>query len=142
MKTNKTNNTNIILVNYDANMHLRWLVTDSINTSLTTRPLFTGNYDITNPAYSSLVEQVNIYIEQVEIDIAKIKEYIKNELKTITDEGVRIARQKQLKSIEAREKQDKQESNKTNNIVRSIQISCQHLRFCIASSSCIRSIKK
>lgn len=76
MKTNKTNNTNIIPVNYDANMHLRWLVTDSINTSLTTRPLFTGNYDITNPAYPSLVEQVNIYIQQVEIDIAKIKDYI------------------------------------------------------------------
>ena len=76
MKTNKTNNTNIIPVNYDANMYLRWLVTDSINTSLTTRPLFTGNYDITNPAYSSLVAQINIYIGQVEIDIEKIKEYI------------------------------------------------------------------
>ena len=49
---------------------------DSIIASLTTRPLFTGNYDITNPAYSGLVEQVNIYIEQVEVDIAKIKEYI------------------------------------------------------------------
>jgi hypothetical protein len=31
---------------------------------------------ITNPAYPSLVEQVNIYIQQVEIDIAKIKDYI------------------------------------------------------------------
>jgi type I restriction enzyme S subunit len=43
----------------------------------------------------------------------KVKEYIKNELLTTTDEGLRIRRQKQLKKIEAREKQDKMEQDKT-----------------------------
>ena len=66
-------------------------------------------YPITNPPYGGDKNSKTVVQEKGE----KIKEYIKNELKTITDEGVRIARQKQLKSIEAREKQDKQESNKT-----------------------------
>jgi type I restriction-modification system DNA methylase subunit/restriction endonuclease S subunit len=43
----------------------------------------------------------------------KVKEYIKNELLTTTDEGLRIRRQQQLKKIEAREKQDKIEQDKT-----------------------------
>jgi type I restriction-modification system DNA methylase subunit/restriction endonuclease S subunit len=43
----------------------------------------------------------------------KVKEYIKNELHTITDEGLRIRRQKQLKKIEAQEKQEKKEQDKT-----------------------------
>jgi type I restriction-modification system DNA methylase subunit len=43
----------------------------------------------------------------------KVKEYIKNELLTITDEGLRIRRQKQLKNIEIQEKQEKKENDKT-----------------------------
>ena len=43
----------------------------------------------------------------------KVKEYIKNKLPTITDEGLRIRRQKQLKNIEAQEKQEKKEQDKT-----------------------------
>ena len=43
----------------------------------------------------------------------KVKEYIKNELLTNTDEGLRIRRQKQLKNIEAREKQEKKEQDNT-----------------------------
>jgi len=42
----------------------------------------------------------------------KVKEYIKNELTTIQDEGLRIQRQKQLKKIEAEEKQEKKEQEK------------------------------
>ena len=42
----------------------------------------------------------------------KVKEYIKNELLTTTDEGLRIRRQKQLKNIEAQEKQEKKEQDK------------------------------
>ena len=72
-------------------------------------------YPITNPPYGGDKNSKTVVQEKGE----KIKEYIKNELKTITDEGVRIARQKQLKSIEAREKQDKQESNKTKVCVKS-----------------------
>ena len=72
-------------------------------------------YPITNPPYGGDKNSKTVVQEKGE----KIKEYIKNELKTITDEGVRIARQKQLKSIEAREKQDKQESNKTKVCVES-----------------------
>jgi type I restriction-modification system DNA methylase subunit len=72
-------------------------------------------FPITNPPYGGDKNSKSVVQEKGE----KIKEYIKNELKTITDEGVRIARQKQLKSIEAREKQDKQESNKTKVCVNS-----------------------
>ena len=43
----------------------------------------------------------------------KVKEYIKNELLTTTDEGLRIRRQKQLKKIEAKEKDEKKEQDKT-----------------------------
>ena len=43
----------------------------------------------------------------------KVKEYIKNELLTIIDEGLRIRRQKQLKNIEAQEKQEKKEQDNT-----------------------------
>jgi type I restriction-modification system DNA methylase subunit len=42
----------------------------------------------------------------------KVKDYIKTELTTITDEGLRIRRQKQLKEIEAQEKQEKKEQEK------------------------------
>jgi len=66
-------------------------------------------YPITNPPYGGDKNSKTVAQEKGE----KIKEYIKNELNTITDEGIRIARQKQLKSIEARDKQDKNEINKT-----------------------------
>lgn len=66
-------------------------------------------YPLTNPPYggdkSSKSEAQN--------KREKVKEFIKNELPTITDEGLRIKRQKQLKTIEAQEKQDKKESDKT-----------------------------
>jgi len=76
MKTNDTNT--IIPVNYDAIMQLRWLATDAMNASQTAKQLFNGYYNTTNPAYSSLVTQVNTYIEQVETDIVNIKQYINN----------------------------------------------------------------
>jgi type I restriction enzyme S subunit len=66
-------------------------------------------YPLTNPPYggdkSSKTEAQN--------KREKIKEYIKNELLTITDEGMRIRRQKQIKNIEAQEKQEKKESERT-----------------------------
>ena len=43
----------------------------------------------------------------------KVKEYIKNELLTTADEGLRIRRQKQLKKIETKEKEEKKEQDKT-----------------------------
>ena len=76
MKTNDTNT--IIPVNYDANMHIRWLATDAMNASQTAKQLFNGYYNTTNPAYSSLVTQVNTYIKQVETDIVNIREYMKS----------------------------------------------------------------
>ena len=66
-------------------------------------------YPITNPPYGGDKNNKTVAQEKRE----KIKEYIKNELITVSDEGIRIARQKQLKSIEAQEKQDKNESNKS-----------------------------
>lgn len=76
MKTNDTNT--IIPVNYEANMHIRWLATDAINASVSIRQLFNGYYDTSNPAYGDLINQTNIYIEQVESDINVIKQYINN----------------------------------------------------------------
>jgi len=49
----------------------------------------------------------------------KVKEYIKNELLTTTDEALKIRRQKQLKNIEAQEKQEKKEQDKTKVCVNS-----------------------
>lgn len=74
MKINDTKN--IIPVNYDALMYIKWLSTDAMNTSQTARELFNGYYDTTNPSYSNLVAQINTYIDQVTIDITKIKEYM------------------------------------------------------------------
>ena len=65
-----------IPVNYDAIMYLRWLATDAINASVTIRQLFNGYYDTSNPSYSDLINQANIYIGQVESDINVIKQYI------------------------------------------------------------------
>ena len=72
---------------------------------------FTQKYrfPITNPPYGGDSNKKTVAQEKRE----KIKEYIKKELKKTIDEGTRIARQKQLKSIEAQEKQDKNESSKS-----------------------------
>jgi hypothetical protein len=76
MKTKDINT--LIPVNYDAIMHLRWLATDAVNASVTIRQLFNGYYDTSNPAYTDLINQTNIYIAQVESDINVIKQYINN----------------------------------------------------------------
>jgi restriction endonuclease S subunit len=52
----------------------------------------------------------------------KVKDYIKTELTMITDEGLRIRRQKQLKEIEAQEKQEKKEQEK----IKVCLSSCSH----------------
>ena len=64
-------------------------------------------YPITNPPYGGDKNKKTIAQEKNE----KIKEYIKTELQTATDEGVKIKRQKQLKAIEAKEKQDKKDTD-------------------------------
>lgn len=66
-------------------------------------------YPLTNPPYGG--DKNNKTETQSKRE--KVKDYIKRELPTITDEGTRINRQKQLKSIEALEKQEKKESDKT-----------------------------
>ena len=66
-------------------------------------------YPLTNPPYGGDKNSKT----EVQSKREKVKEYIKNELHTITDEGLRIRRQKQLKNIEAQEKQEKKESDKT-----------------------------
>ena len=66
-------------------------------------------YVITNPPYGG--DKNNKTEAQSKRE--KVKEYIKNELLTITDNGLRIRRQEQLKNIEAQEKQEKKESDKT-----------------------------
>ena len=67
-------------------------------------------YPLTNPPYAGDKKKQTAAQNKRE----KVKEFIKNELPTITDEGLRIKRQKQLKTIDAQEKQDKKESDKTN----------------------------
>ena len=66
-------------------------------------------YPLTNPPYGG--DKNNKTEAQNKRE--KVKEFIKNELQTITDEGLRIRRQKQLKNIEAQEKHEKKESDKT-----------------------------
>jgi restriction endonuclease S subunit len=66
-------------------------------------------YPLTNPPYGGDKNSKT----EAQSKREKVKEYIKNELLTTTDEGLRIRRQKQLKSIEAQEKQEKKESDKT-----------------------------
>ena len=65
-------------------------------------------YPLTNPPYGGDKTSKT----EAQYKTEKVKEYIKNELLTITDEGLRIRRQKQLKNIEAQEKQEKKESDK------------------------------
>jgi type I restriction-modification system DNA methylase subunit len=66
-------------------------------------------YVLTNPPYGGDKNSKS----ETQLKREKIKDYIKNELLTTTDEGLRIKRQKQLKSIEALEKTEKKESDKT-----------------------------
>ena len=61
-------------------------------------------YPLTNPPYGGDSNKTS----DAQNKRDKIKEYIKNELKTITDDGIRIKRQKQLKNIEALEKAEKE----------------------------------
>ena len=65
-------------------------------------------YPLTNPPYGG----DNNKKSDTKNKHDKIKEYIKNELKNITDEGTRIKRQKQLKNIEALEKVEKEIGDK------------------------------
>lgn len=65
-------------------------------------------YPLTNPPYGGDKTSKT----EAQYKREKVKEYIKKELLTITDEGLRIRRQKQIKNIEAQEKQEKKESDK------------------------------
>ena len=67
-------------------------------------------YPLINPPYGGDKNKKTIAQEKNE----KIKEYIKKELQSITDEGLKIKRQKQLKAIEAKEKQDKKDKKDTD----------------------------
>ena len=72
-------------------------------------------YPLTNPPYGGDKNSKS----ETQSKRDKLKEYIKNELITTTDEGLRIRRQKQLKNIEAQEKQEKKEKDKTKVCVNS-----------------------
>jgi restriction endonuclease S subunit/type I restriction-modification system DNA methylase subunit len=65
-------------------------------------------YILTNPPYGGDKNKKSGAQDKRE----KVKEFIKKELSNITDEALRITRQKQLKRIEAEEKQEKKESDK------------------------------
>ena len=65
-------------------------------------------YPLTNPPYGGDKTSKT----EAQSKREKVKEYIKNELPTIKDEGLRIRRQTQFKNIEAQEKQEKKESDK------------------------------
>lgn len=66
-------------------------------------------FPLTNPPYGGDKSSKS----EAQSKREKVKEYIKTELLHITDEGLRIRRQKQLKKIEAQEKQEKKEKDKT-----------------------------
>ena len=71
--------------------------------------LYKYKYPLTNPPYGGDKNSKS----EVQLKRDKVKEYIKNELLSITDDGLRIKRQQQLKSIENLDKQDKKDSDKT-----------------------------
>ena len=80
--------------------------------NLTYKNSFTDEFDnkrfkiiLTNPPYGGDKEKKDD-------KKTRLKEYIKKELPTITDEETKIRREKQLKNIENQEKQTKKESNK------------------------------
>jgi len=66
-------------------------------------------YPLTNPPYGGDDNKKNTKQQKRE----KVKKYIKNELKTLTDEVLRTRRQEQLKEIDVQEKQDKRENEKS-----------------------------
>ncbi len=66
-------------------------------------------YPLTNPPYGGDKTTKS----DTQLKREKVKEYIKNELLTTTDEALRIRRQKQLKQIEAQEKQEKKDNDKS-----------------------------
>jgi type I restriction-modification system DNA methylase subunit len=65
-------------------------------------------YPLTNPPYGGDKNKKT----EAQIKREKVKEYIKNELPTITDDTLKIRRQRQLKAIETQEKQEKKDSDK------------------------------
>jgi len=67
-------------------------------------------YPLTNPPYGGDKNKIS----ESQNKRNKVRDYIKNELLTITDEELRIKRQKQLKKIDAQEKQDKIQIDKGN----------------------------
>lgn len=66
-------------------------------------------YPLTNPPYGGDKSVKS----EAQTKREKMKAYIKNELVTTQDEGLRIRRQKQLKNIENQEKQEKKDDEKT-----------------------------
>ena len=78
-------------------------------------------YILTNPPYGGDKNKKSGAQDKRE----KVKEFIKKELLTITDEALRITRQKQLKRIETEEKQEKKESDKAKVSVSSCSIRIQ-----------------
>lgn len=66
-------------------------------------------YPLTNPPYGGDKSSKS----EGQCKREKVKEYIKYEILTTVDEGLRNKRQKQLKDIEAQERQEKKENDKT-----------------------------
>lgn len=66
------------------------------------------HYILTNPPYGGDKQEIT----EAQMKQQKIKDYIKNELSTLTDDAVRVRRQKQLKVLEEQEKHYKKQQDK------------------------------
>lgn len=66
-------------------------------------------YPLTNPPYGGDDNKKTTKQQKRE----KVRKYIKNELKTLTDEFLRTRRQEQLKELDAEDKREKKESDKS-----------------------------
>jgi restriction endonuclease S subunit len=88
------------------NLHYKNSFTDEFVDDLSQNRKF--HYVITNPPYGGDKDDKS----ETQIKRSKIKEYIKNELKTLKDEDKINVRQEQLKLIETQEKREKQEFQK------------------------------
>jgi type I restriction-modification system DNA methylase subunit len=90
-----------VLPNTDTNLKYKNSFTDEFDD-------IKFKYPITNPPYGG----DKIVQSDEQIKRKKIKEYIKEELKTLTDKLTILSRQRQIKKIEYQEKQEKIESDK------------------------------
>jgi len=79
----ETNNT-LLAENYLALEHLAWFMSDTNNANNWAGTIFRGGFDKTDPKLISLKEAAEKALNEIEDDIAKLKEYLANYISPVT----------------------------------------------------------